>query len=415
MQGKIPLISSVHISKVRMLSDIDILVGDDGNVRHLILTGKNGSGKTSLLQSMWRHICLLAEDRGLNHLAYRQHLLFFQSRKKEASQKNDEKGVAQAEAQIARLKSEIGKFWDEVDVKLLNAELLPALVGDRSFLLAYYSDKRLSEFKAPKNPEKPDLNFKIKDNKVDQFLKFLVDLKVQRALAAEENKQSAVEEINQWFDSFTKILQRIFRDDTLSLDFNYKNYEFTIRTSAGSFPFTGLSAGYSAVLDIVADMMLKMQQKDKIVRTFEMPGIVFIDEVETHLHLELQKEILHILASIFPNVQYVVSTHSPFVVSAVKNSTIFDLEKKERVVDLTEYSYGSLMEGFFGVDSDSAELKRRVEMFASLVGKSERTADDEQEIKRLKRELSALPEWTAPALKTRFNELNLRNTLGAVR
>ena len=83
--------------------------------------------------------------------------------------------------------------------------------------------------------------------------------------------------------------------------------------------------------------------------------------------------------------------------------------------DLTEYSYGSLMEGFFGVDSESGELKRRVEMFARLVAKVNRTADDEQEIERLRGELSSLPEWTAPALKARFNELNLKNSLGSAK
>lgn len=412
MSENVPSIASVHVNHVRCLTDLEIAVTNDGSLRHLILTGKNGSGKTSLLQSMWQHICQIAEDRHLLHLSYRKQLLQWEADKKSALTNGNQGQLANANAQISYLNGAIKKLWGEVDVQLVNAEMLPSLISERKFLLAYYSDNRVSAFKAPKNPEKPNLEFTIKDNKVDQFLKFLVDLKVQRALAAEESKQDAVDEINQWFDSFTGVLRRIFRDDKLSLDFDYKNYEFTIRTSKAAFPFTGLSAGYSAVLDIVADMMLKMQQTGMLVRTFDLPGIVFIDEIETHLHLELQKEILHILTSIFPNVQFVVSTHSPFVVSAVRNSTIFDLENRERVVDLTEYSYGSLMEGFFGVDSDSSELKRRVDMFESLVMKRERSADDEQEIVRLRDELSSLPEWTAPALKTRFNELNLRNLLG---
>lgn len=410
-----PKIASIHINKVRHLADIEIPVCEGGDFCHLFLTGKNGSGKTSLLQSMWRHVCLIANDIHLLHLSYRWNLHNWEKQKEEASTNNNQENEAKAKAQISFYKKKIDELWGEVDVRLTNAETLPSLVKDRQFLLAYYSDSRLSQFKAPKNPEKPDLNFDIKDNKVDQFLKFLVDLKVQRALAAEEGKRKAVEEINKWFEAFTGILRRIFQDDTLALDFDYKTYVFTIRTCVGSFPFTGLSAGYSAVLDIVADMILKMQQDGAIVRTFEMPGIVFIDEVETHLHLELQKEIMHLLTSIFPNVQFIVSTHSPFVISAVNNSTIFDLENKERVVNLTEYSYGSLMEGFFRVDSDSSELKHRVEMFASLVMKSDRTADDEQELERLRNELAALPEWTAPTLKARFNELNLRSALGKVK
>ena len=35
-----------------------------------------------------------------------------------------------------------------------------------------------------------------------------------------------------------------------------------------------------------------------------MEGVVFVDEIETHLHLELQKEILLILTKLFPNIQF---------------------------------------------------------------------------------------------------------------
>jgi len=406
-----PAIQSVKVNKVRHLRNLEISIGESSSPCHLIFTGKNGSGKTSLLKSMWQHICSIAVDVNFNHLSNIRHLSFFQEHLKKAETENNQVEVVKSQHQIDILRQKIEQLSGEVEITLSNKELFPALIADRKFLLAYYSDHRFSTFKAPKNPEKPNLSFKLTDNKVDQFLNFLVDLKVQRALAAEEGKKEVVEDINKWFGSFVDILRRIFRDNALVLEFDYKNYAFTICTQMGSFPFTGLSAGYSAVLDIVADMMLKMQPKDTIVRTFEMPGIVFIDEIETHLHLELQKEILHILTSIFPNVQFVITTHSPFVVSAVQNSLIYDLENKESITNLTEYSYGSLMEGFFGVDSDSAELKRRINMFESLIKKTDKTIDDKQEIIRLRSELLALPEWTAPALKARFNELNLKNSL----
>lgn len=409
-----PIITSVYLKKVRHLSDIEIPVCSGNDFRHLIITGKNGSGKTSLLLSIWRYLCKIARDENLNYLSYERQLRFFQKNLRIAETQNNQVDSIKYRKQIAYYKNLIESLHGEVTVHLLNGETLPSLVKERKFLLAYYSDRRLSDFKAPKNPEKPNLDFRIEENKVDQFLKFLIDLKVQRALAAEEGQKDIVNEINMWFDSFTVILRRIFRDESLILEFNYKDYAFVIRTSQGSFPFTGLSAGYSAVLDIVADMMLKMQKGGQIIRSFDLPGIVLIDEIETHLHLELQKEILHILKAIFPNIQFVVTTHSPFVVSAVSNSSIYDLEKKVGVVDLTEYSYESLMEGYFDVDSDSAEIKRRIEQFESLVAKAEKTEDDKQEITRLRDELLALPEWTTPSLKARFNEINLKNSLETV-
>lgn len=58
-----------------------------------------------------------------------------------------------------------------------------------------------------------------------------------------------------------------------------------------------------------------------------MPGIVLVDEIETHLHLELQKKILDLLTTVFPNIQFVVSTHSPFILNSLENTVVYDLEE----------------------------------------------------------------------------------------
>ena len=60
------------------------------------------------------------------------------------------------------------------------------------------------------------------------------------------------------------------------------------------------------------------------------PGgqLLLIDEIETHLHLELQKKILSFLTTLFPNIQFIVSTHSPFILNSLENAVIYDLEKK---------------------------------------------------------------------------------------
>lgn len=80
-----------------------------------------------------------------------------------------------------------------------------------------------------------------------------------------------------------------FQDKDLHLKFNYKDYSFRILTEGKEFKFTEVSDGYAAILDIVVDLILKMQTKDSLTRAYQKKGIVLIDEVETHLHLELQR------------------------------------------------------------------------------------------------------------------------------
>lgn len=56
-----------------------------------------------------------------------------------------------------------------------------------------------------------------------------------------------------------------------------------------SFDFNTLSSGYAAVLDIVVDLIIRMEKQSNRSFDFSIHGIVLVDEIETHLHLELQK------------------------------------------------------------------------------------------------------------------------------
>ena len=92
-----------------------------------------------------------------------------------------------------------------------------------------------------------------------------------------------------------------------------------------------------------------------------LPGIVLIDEIETHLHLELQKKILSFLTTLFPNIQFIVSTHSPFILNSLENAVIYDLEKKMLVKDgLSDIPYDGIVEGYFGASVFIRKTERKI-------------------------------------------------------
>lgn len=90
-----------------------------------------------------------------------------------------------------------------------------------------------------------------------------------------------------------------------------------------------LSSGEAALLCIFAELL---KQADKINKNCDnVTGIVLIDEVDKHLHIKLQKEVLPKLFALFPNVQFIVSSHSPFFNMGVADekelkSVVFDLD-----------------------------------------------------------------------------------------
>lgn len=357
------IIKSITIKNLLRFHNLKISISADDTLRHLIITGANGSGKTSLLKAILSSWEAMAGD--------------------------------------AEKKDDVQVVLDGPDyVQLFND------VRQGNFILACYSDFRQPQFVEIKNPEKPDLAYtKISESKVDQFLRFMADLKIQQALAKNEGMTDDAMAVEEWFTSFEGILKQIFNDPELRLKFNYKDYSFLISNNGKEFKFTQLSAGYAAALDIVVDLMLKMQQVNSLRRVYDMPGIVLIDEIETHLHLQLQRQILPILTTVFPQIQFIVTSHSPFVLNSLKNATVFDLEHQEAIEDLTEYSYEALTEGYFRVHTESSYIGMKLEQLKALLAKDSLEPDEKLIARHLAKEFDELSEIVSPRYVGEYRQL----------
>ncbi len=106
-----------------------------------------------------------------------------------------------------------------------------------------------------------------------------------------------------------------------------------------------LSDGFSSVLQLVSELLLRMEAVTA--GSYEVSGIVLIDEIETHLHIKLQKAILPFLTDFFPNIQFIVTTHSPFVLTSLNDAVVFDLESKSRRENMAPMSASTVVEEYF--------------------------------------------------------------------
>ena len=281
-------IKNIHINKVRHLRDINIPL-EKKNYPHLMITGKNGSGKTSLLNAIANHIERIANDTHKEFENYEKRIEYWENELKENPQ-----NTLSIEQQLQYYKNQYELFFGEVTVAFEDVDNLIRKYQDGNFIIAFYEAHRtIKNLREPKNPTKPELQDKwgIKQTTTQEFLNFLADLKIQEALARNEKLDAEANQINKWFVNFEQLLGKIFQEKALKLAFNYKDYSFKILTKGKEFKFTELSDGFAAVLDIVVDLILKMQDKNQLIRAYESEGIVLVDEIETHLHLELQKVI----------------------------------------------------------------------------------------------------------------------------
>lgn len=406
-------IKNIHINNLYHLHDFDIPIADE-STPHLMLTGKNGSGKTVLLNAIASFLDRVKRDSDMNFNNYRKWYEMDSQQYDRLKDSDDEATLMHLKANIEHYKKEIDSIFGRIEPELVN---LPALISDYQkgdFIIAFYEAARKPQMIEPQNPTKPIYNVKgdAKQTATSQFLNFMSDLKIQEALARNEKEMDDADRINEWFVDFENLLKLIYQDKELQLKFNYRDYSFRINTEGKSFKFTELSDGFAAILDIVADLILKMQTPDSVTRAYSKKGIVLIDEVETHLHLELQRIIMPILTKVFPNIQFIITTHSPFVLNSLDNAVAFDLEHREIIDELTQYSYAALAEGYFGVSSESSYMQMQLERLEEILQKPGLCDSDKVEAVRIMDDLDKVPEAVSPNLVGAY--LDIKNKYASV-
>lgn len=407
-------VSNIKINKVRHLNNITIGLSSQER-KHLVITGKNGSGKTSFLDAIAVFLNSITNSKdpmeAMRNLETDKNTLLCLKK-----QEGTDIKIREIKERIShyekRIETSTGGVMLEMSCSLSDVF---SQFKQGNFVVAYYQADRIFEAQIPKHVEKVTLkkDYTIKESPRKDFIKYLLDLKMTQALAASNNKKEKAEKIKEWFEKFQNLLKEIFEDDSVVLVFDEDTFQFHILMDGREpFEFNTLSSGYAAVLDIIVDLMIRMENHTERVFDFSTPGIVLIDEIETHLHLTLQKKILEMLTTFFPNIQFIVSTHSPFIINSLENLTIYDLEKQLLVKDgLADVPYSGIVEGYFKADEMSKVLREKYERYKVLVNKTEITEDDLEEIADLELYLNEIPDYLALNLTTEYQRLKteLRN------
>lgn len=314
---------------------------------------------------------------------------------------------AKEQKMLEALSADMKTWTTDVIGQMSSLEDLRRKYHQGYYIVAYYSDDRHASMEKYSNIEQIELRtvYPIEDSPGKKLAKYLVSLKATQAFAIQQGATERADEIDQWFERFQSILRMIFEDENLKLCFDVETFQFTIKqTGHEPFDFNTMSSGYAAVFDIINDLIMRMENK----HNYNLEGIVMIDEIETHLHLELQKKILPILTELFPNIQFIVTTHSPFILNSLDNAVIYDLEKKLLVRDgLANLPYEGIVEGYFGADRLSDELRIKFERYKVLAQKNNLTDDELAEADRLEYYLDEIPDYLAAGLTSEYSRLKL--------
>ena len=209
------------------------------------------------------------------------------------------------------------------------------------------------------------------DQSVDAFTLTIGGNELEKIIAETKAHSTGLANIN-------GILRILFGEQEIRLvrmGRNYRNRKLQIARENTVFlpSLDSLSTGQSTLLSIFGTILRYADTGVMSCPTTQMTGLVLIDEVDAHLHSELQLEALPNLMTLFPNVQFIISCHSPFVALGMEraygeeNLQIIELPdgkriRAERFGELIQYFEALRQTDIFEdeVSEKVRELKRPV-------------------------------------------------------
>ena len=207
----------------------------------------------------------------------------------------------------------------------------------------------------------------------------LDDLKVwfQREAIASANRAG------RWRPGYEVVKHAIVRcvPDADDLWYDGDREEIVLSIEGHAQPFTNLSAGQRMMVALVADVATKVVMQnsylvsdarlddDEVPPVLQQtPGMVLIDEIDVHLHPKWQRRVVRDLKETFPQIQFVCTSHSPFVIQSLEAGELRMLDRTG--LPLVEYANRSIED--IAEDIQEVEIPQQSLMARELAGATER-------------------------------------------
>lgn len=435
-------LEKIRITNYRCFKDADIEFDDHAT----LIVGKNGAGKTAILDAVAVAVStfLLGIDGGVSRSISKDDARY---------EFHDLDGTVDPQHQFPVSIESIGDCLDNCDVKWmrsLNSESGNTTVkeareltniskdaqkrimtGDKSLILpliSYYGTERLYVQKKEKKNIKSLTEFKRQVGYVDcmaaesneklmlnwfqiQTLKSLQEQqrtgKVEKSLLL-KTVESAICKCFERI-SGSKNADIVFDLDTHRLVLNFEGTDGSLQ----KFAMDEMSDGYKNTLSMIGDIAYRMavlnpMLGDKVLE--ETTGVVVIDEIDLHLHPQWQQTIISDLNTIFPKIQFIVSSHAPAVINSVAKEQIRILDNGEIYMPAAQ-TYGrdanSILREVMKVSERPADIKQRMNLFYSYMDEN-----NYKEADKVLTEIEAIVGTTDPDIAAARTSLDLEKILG---
>ena len=388
---KFPYVASLEIEQVKCFKEKQILKFTDENnrpYRWTVLLGDNGTGKTTILRS----ILMMSQGIFFNTQQFSELLntngnSFIQLKYV---------GSEDFTPNIIDFENTDGKV--ERKFRITDRFLTPS---HNAFFA--YSANRIGDKGTPFFEE----NLKDKGNLIDEDAK-LIDveryfLDADHFAKTKKNAKSE-SELAMLKQMLLSILPEV---DDLRISTQGRSTRLEFLTPYGWVKFSDMSLGYRTITAWMVDLAVKMfLASPKSKNPLEQPAVVFVDEIDLHMHPQWQQKIIHYLTEKFPKTQFIVTAHSPLIVQSAADANVIVLRRKgnQVVVENDPISVKNwridqiLSSDLFGVSSRNLEVTQKINRRKILLLKDRLNSVEKKELSHLQKEVGNLPTAESPEM-----------------
>lgn len=265
------------------------------------------------------------------------------------------------------------------------------------FIVSYPTDR--SVYRNP-SLEAKDINvpiYNIFEKAFMQFTNFNFFFEWFRSLEDVENEQIRFKEDAKFRSKELEAVRKAI--STFLPNFNNPRVqrqpqeELIVEKNGEKLSISNLSHGERLMFAMVGDIARRLSIANPgLDDPLQGEGVVLIDEIELHLHPGWQRKIVPLLTETFPNIQFILTTHSPQVISSVERESVFILEDF-KLVEKTPHTFGrdsnSILQDLFNVTERPDEVKKEFRKLYRLMDKPEETETTKHLLKEMEEKYGA--------------------------
>ena len=266
-------------------------------------------------------------------------------------------------------------------------------------------------------------------NPLNQSLNFIKDYSQENQitinqLIANNISKSAIEKgrNKEKSERFAKVLssvEQIIAEITgwkIEFDMQTEPVNLVTKVNGEELEFDVLPDGLRSLISWIADLLgrVDLLKWNDDLPIFEKNLILFLDEIEVHLHPAWQRKILPVVQKLFKNSQIFVSTHSPFVVNSIDNAWVYKLEFEKGKAKVAEVvrsedgiSYQTVLSEIFGVDEEfGGKTQEDLDRFYGVIRNGKKI--NEKELLNLAKSLAVQSEELNSIIQIELRQLSRR-------